>query len=300
VDTLQVLWEGCDGSTWDLLDPFSPVRATELSGLGLPGFTQSFAEAAAVDGRRYEGTTWGANIVGMKVVVGDDYVPDGYTARRTGDDWRALDRAWRASLSPEVTGRLVVISGAGRRQLELRLDSPAAPAADRDPGTLGVARYDYTLTADDHPWWTGRQESEEFTYNDQSQPFFGGSTGSVLLFISPASAMSDAAIANPGDRPAPPLWWARGPFASLKVGVDDKLIPLPFPLASGQELHVDAEAQTVVDGQGGNLWPLLGYTNPVFAEIPPGERVPVRIELTGAAAGAVVGVSIVPRYHGPW
>ena len=301
LDTLQVLWEGCDGSTWDLLDPFSPVRATNLLGLGLPGFTQQFSEAAAVDGRVYEGTTWGANTVTMTVLVGDDYVPDGYTERRTGEAWRALDRSWRASLSPELTGNLVVISGVGRRQLELRL-APEVPTPDGgiQPGHRGKAIYEYTLTADDNPWWTGEEQSDFWEFKDESQPFFGGATGSVLLYISPASAIQSAAIPNPGSRPVPPRWWARGRYASLSVGVGDVMQDLPFPLDQGQEVHVDSATQTITDADGNSLWPLMGYADATFPAIPAGELVPVRIELTGAQPGAGVGVSVRPRFNGPW
>lgn len=299
-EDLQVLWEGVDGSIWDLLNPLSPVRAMSLEGLGLPSFTNSWSKSPARDGQRYESTVWDLNTVTVTVEVGDAYIPDGYTRRRRGEDWRQLDRSFRASLSPELEGRLVVISGVGRRELAVRLVAPVSPPSKIDPAVLGYATYQLQLTAGDEPWWVGNEVAAVFPWSDTSQPFFGGNSGSTLLYISVASVFSSAVIPNPGDRPAYARWWARGPFGSLRVGVGEEVVVLPLNLGADQAVYVDSLAQTIVDGQGGNLWPLMGYVNPTWAPIPAGESVPLHIEMDGAAAGAVVGVSLRPRYNAPW
>lgn len=298
-DTLRVLWVGADGSTWDLLDPLSPARAVALEGLGLPGFTQQRAESGAVDGRRYEGTTWNENTLSLTVEVSDAYIPAGWDRRRTGDDWRAVDAAWRRSVSAEVPGRLAVISGVGRRELELLLDGPAPPPPGINPGLQGRAVYQLDMVAGDNPWWTGPDVTETFRWAGDGLPFFGGA-GDTLFYISDASETESASITNPGDRPAWPRWMAEGPFTSLKLGIGDVVVPLPFALAAKQKVYVDSRAQSIVDGGGVNLWPLMGYTDPTFAPIPAGEQVPLTTELVGAEQGAQVSVALTPLYQGPW
>lgn len=298
-DTLEVWWEGADGSLWSLLDRSSPVHATSIDGLGMPGFTNRWAELAGFDGQRYEGTTWGANTVNLTVTVSDPIRVPYPTGRRKRDDWRALDAAWRRSLSAEKPGRLTVVSGAGRRTLELRLDAPFA-TPPKNPGARGQATYQHVLTAGDRPWWEGEEIPHEYEWSAVSQPFFGGADGQVLLYISKSSTSDRATIVNPGDREAWPRWWARGPFTSVALGIGGDTVRLPISLGDKQKVFVDSFEQSITDEAGANLWPLMGYANPTFGPIPAGEEVPLAITFTGPAAGAALGVSIVPRFHGPW
>lgn len=296
-DTLELLWEGVDGSVWSLLDRSSPVQVTALDGLGLPQFTQQFATSSARDGRRYEGTTWGENTVTMTVTVGDPR-PRG---RRRGDQWRALDGAWWSSLSPENTGQLVVVSGAGRRSLKLRLDQAPPPPPGRNPALSGEATYTLQLTADDQPWWAGEKVEATFGWSEGiGEPFFGGPDGEVLLFISAQSETDTSAIANPGDRAVFPDWWARGPFDSLRLGLGDRTVLLPFAREDGQMVFIDSAAQTITDENGVSLWPLMGFEDPTFAPIPSGGRVPLVTELENPGPGSAVGVSLTPLHRRPW
>lgn len=301
MDDLQILWVGADGTTWDLLDPFSPVRATAIGGLGLPEFEQQWSTSGAFDGKRYEGTTWNENAVQLQVVVGDAYIPAGFTSRRRGQQWRDLDRAFRRSVSAEVPGQLAVISAVGRRELEVRLAEPLAPPPARNPALIGAATYDLQLVAGDEPWWVGEEVSAEFEWGASSEdPFFGGPTGQSLLWISKRSETNTASIANPGDRPVLARWWAGGPFEGLTFGVGQETATLPFGLEQEETVRVDSLTQTIVDGSGVSLWPRMGFVDPTFAAIPPGESVPLVVEIAGAERGALIGLAFRPLYESPW
>jgi len=299
MDTMTIVWEGHDGSSWSLLDPFSPVRLASLEGFGMPTFTTQFSATGARDGRRYEGTIWGHSAAVMTVFVGDDYPAPGFRSQRRGDDWRALDAQFRKSLSPEFEGRLVVTTGAGRRMMRLRLERPVEMPA-RNSAEVGQAIYALSMTADDHPWWEGDVVTEVYEWDDPSEPFYGGPTGEDLFYISGAGQTNDATITNPGERAAWTRWWARGPVSSVTVGVGGLFVPLPFALGDGDEVHVDSELQTITSGLGENLWPKMGFADPTFAPIRSGEKIPINLVLNDPAAGAAVGFELTPLYEAPW
>lgn len=296
---MEIAWEGHDGSVWNLLDPFSPVRLASLEGLGMPTFNTQFSSTGAHDGRRYEGTTWGHSAATMTVLVGDDYPAPGFRRQRYGDDWRALDRQFRKSLSAEHEGRLVVSTGAGRRVMRLRLAAPIELPA-RNPADVGRAIYALSMTADDHPWWEGEPVTETYVWTDPSEPFYGGPNGTDLFYISESGQTNGAAIANPGDRPAWSRWWARGPASSTTVQVGDMQVYLPFALGQGDEVYVDSELQTIESGLGENLWPRMGFSDPTFGPVPTGEQVPIGLVLSDANVGAAIGFELIPLYEAPW
>lgn len=300
---MEAYWTGADGSIWDLLDVQSGVQLVALDGLGFPSFTQQFAASGQRDGRSYEGTRYQQSTITLVVSVGDIYPQPGQTWRRKGDSWRALDRQWHRSISPEIPGRLTIVTGSGgRRYLDLRLDQPFFPPPGRDPALLGEATYSIVLTADDDPWWVGEKISpQEFSSSGSApQPFFGGTGGTTLFYISRSETLTRARLSNPGDRPAYPLWWVRGPFTTATIGLGDDTVSLPFTRSAGQTVYVDSFHQTIVDQNGVNLWPLMGFSDPIFAPIPPGEEMSLATNLTGSTSQSAVGVSIIPKYEGPW
>lgn len=306
MDTLRVVWEGWDGSRWDLLDPRSPTFALELDGMGLPGFTQQLTKIGSRDGSQYDGTTWDENTVTITVKVGDEYVPDGYTRRRRGADWRAIDRTFRHSFSPEHEGRLIVTSEMGERWLHLRLDAPINPPSAINPAEIGTATYVIGLTAGDSPWWTGDPVEDSFGWSTDNGPFLDEDPNptdetEVGLYVAADGDLDVARLANPGDRPAWPMWWATGPAAEVHLGVGEDYVVLPFSVADGAKVYVDSFNQTITDEAGNSLWPLMGFNDPTaFVPLPAGGESSLHIRLIGAAAPARVGVSIVPRYNGPW
>jgi hypothetical protein len=301
-DTLEMWWEGADGSRWDLVSPLSPVFAVSIEGLGMPGFVNQWTVSGARDGQRYEGTQWGANTLTMVVQVGDTYTPEGYSRRRTGEDWRALDSAWRKSLSAEKEGRLVVETGVGgKRSIGLRLDMKPISPADANPAQLGKAIYTYTLTAGDDPWWHGDPISVKFPWEVDDEPFFSDAPGSdVGLYIARDSATEVAQLFNPGDREAYPKWWAQGPFEEAHVGVGDDYVALPIQANANQRIYIDSYDQSITDEAGTSLWPLMGHSDPLFPPLPADTQVRLHTSLIGAGEDAAIGIILVPRYEGPW
>jgi hypothetical protein len=122
----------------------------------------------------------------------------------------------------------------------------------------------------------------------------------VLLYISESNQLASATLANPGDREAYPLWWARGPFTSAVLGIGDQVVTIPFSRAAGEYVYVNSAEETITDANGVSLWPLMGFTDPTFAPIPPGESIALVTSLNDPDATSAVGVSITPLYEGPW
>lgn len=304
---MRVVWEGWDGSRWDLLDPRSPTFALSLEGLGLPGFTQQTTKLGSRDGLRYESTIWDANTVILTIKVGDEYPAPGQRHRRRGAAWRTLDRSFRRSFSAEEQGRLIVITEVGERWLNLRLDAPFNPPPEINPAEIGTATYVIGLTADDEPWWVGAKIAPPpFAWSDDNKPFFVEDPDvvepdEVGLYIAEDAATNTARLANPGDRPAWPEWWAQGPASEVHVGVGEDYVVLPFGLAEGRKVYINSRDESITDEAGNSLWELMGYADPTsFRPIPPGGESPLYIRLIGATSQARVGVSIVPRYEAPW
>lgn len=297
---LQVLWTGADGSDWDLTNWRSTTQLVALDGLGMPSFTNQYAVSGSRDGRRYEGTTFAQATLTITVSVGDIDPLPGRNKRRTGDEWRELDRAWRKSLSPILTGTLTIVTDTTTRRIRLRLAQPTVIPPSADPGLIGEATYVHVLTADDQPWWEGDSIPAEFTQGAAAQPFFGGTGGTTLLYISEANQLAQATLANPGDRPAYPLWWARGPFTSATLGIGSQVVVIPFARAADEYVYVNSAEETITDNNGDSLWPLMGFSDPTFAPIEPGESIELITSLADPTPTSAVGVSITPLYEGPW
>lgn len=303
MDTLRIVWEGWDGSRWDLLNPRSATFALSIEGLGMPAFTQQKTKIGSRDGSRYEGTTWEENSLVATIKVGDEYLAPGFSRRRRGEQWRALDRAFCRSFSPEHKGRLIVTSGVGDRWLNLRLDAPITPPAGSNPAEVGTATYVIGLTADDDPWWIGPDETASFDWSTDEGVFFQDPVPAdeVGLYIAVDGALDQPGIPNPGDRPAWPQWWAQGFAEEVHFGIGDDFVVLPFRLAEGAKVYVDSYNQTIVDEVGTSLWPLMGFNDPSkFSPIPPGDLVSLHTRLLGGQPGAAIGLRLTPRYSKPW
>jgi hypothetical protein len=305
MDTLRIEWIGHNGIRWNLLDPQSPVFALAIQGLGMPAFEQQRRKLGSRDGSSYEGTTWNENTLMLTVKVGDEYVQPGFRHRRRGADWRALDNQFRSSFSAEEQGKLLVTSESGERWLNLRLDQPMELPAERNPAEIGSATYVLDLTADNEPWWVGSPVSERFTTATDDAPFLVPDPDPIAddevgLYVADDGEASVARILNPGDRAAWPQWWAEGPVSEVHIGLDEQYVVIPFSIAENQRVLVDSYHQSITDESGNSLWSLMGFTDVTFAAIPAGGEVPLHIRLLNAGAGAKVGVTIVPRFDGPW
>jgi hypothetical protein len=303
-DILRMTWEGHDGSTWDLVNPTSPTFAVSIEGMGMPTFTHQWTVSGARDGQRYEGTDWNANHIILTVQVGDTYTAPGYKRRRTGAEWRDLDRAFRRSFSTDHEGKLIVETEVGRRHLSMRLDDVIPPPSGENPALRGTATYVIALVAGDEPWWIGETVTAEFRWATDTTPFFLASGNpaddEVDAYISEDAAVNAANLINPGDREAYPVWWVEGPVDEVRVGVGDDYAVLPFSIAEGKRVYVDSLNQTIVDGSGQSLWPLMGFSDPVFPPIPPDGATALHIAMIGATGTARIGISLTPRYDWPW
>lgn len=299
--SLQALWTGADGSMWDLTSLRSTVNLVALDGLGVPTFNQQFSESGARDGRRYEGTQFRQSELTLQVSVGDVDPLPGRKRRRRDDEWRRLDAAWRKAVSPERTGTLTLVTGGGdvRRSIDLRMAQPALVPPGRDPALIGEATYTYVMTADDQPWWRGAPVQATFAKGADGKPFFSGGSGN-RLYISETDRLGTATLTNDGDRPAYPMWFAKGPFTSAEVGLGEESIGIRFARVANQYVFVESAREAIYDENQRSLWPLMGFTDPTFAPIPPKQTVELRTVLNDSTEDSAIGVSLIPLYESPW
>jgi hypothetical protein len=294
VTSIQLL--GCDGSTWDLTSGADGATlAGGISGLHLPKVTHLWTKTAHRSGQTWRGSRLESRSFSMQILVGDTAPPF-----RIGSDWLALDDEFWSALSTEATAQLVVN---GARTLTFRLDDGNdQEALSTDPSLAGCAVYTIDCVAD-RPEWAGAPIAASFPYQaSSSSNFFGGGSGALgpPFYISAASGLDTASVANPGDLPAYPVWTITGPVGSATVGVVGQTVTLPFPLLAGDQVIIDTEAQTISDPQGTNLWPQMGYADVEFAPIPAGGTAPVVVGMSGADVGASVAVSLTPLYRRAW
>jgi len=287
-----VALNGVDGSVWNLMDLASPAHLLGgMGGLHLPPATNRWSTTARSSGRRWKDVVNDSRKFTMTVRVGDPAPPF-----RTGDDWRALDSLFWRALSTDVTASLVVN---GQRRLNFRLDDDNEHEFPKDPALLGKAVYPIACIAD-RPEWLGDTTTTTFTYAATSTTSYYGASMGPPFTISAPSFGRTATIANSGDLPTYPIWRIVGPSTSAVVGVGTSLITIPFALQAGQQVIIDTEAQTIVDGSGINLWPQMGSTPVPFAPVPPGGNVPISVGLDTGGATSLIQVTLTPRYRRAW
>lgn len=284
---------GCDGSVWNLMDRDSPAHLLGgMGGLHLPSSTHRWATTARGSGRRWKDAVTDARKFHMTVRVGDPYPPF-----RTGDDWRALDGQFWSALAIDKLSTLVMN---GERSLPFRLDDANDFDFLKDPALLGKATYPIACIAD-HPEWLGDPVSASFSFAGTVATNYYGTSGMAPPFVISAPAIGrHATITNLGDLPSYPVWRIIGPSTTAVVGVGSDLISIPFALQAGQQVIIDSQAQTIVDGTGISLWPQMGSTPVQFAPVPPGGEVEIAVGLEGGGATSQIQVSLTPRYRRAW
>jgi hypothetical protein len=286
---LGVTWTGWDGSVWELASPESPVWLTAggTRGLNMPPITRFTADSPALSGARFRGYRTEERPVFWPLFLYAD----------SSADWRAVDRAWWATMRPDRTGVWTIAQPDGtRRRLTCRYSGDSDHVHGRDPFAAGWQLYGLELVAED-PYWRGEPVRRQFTAASSSS-FYGA--GAPPFVISPSSTTAGAELANDGDEPAWPVWTLFGPFTSATVGVDGKSVTVPFSLSAGQWLTIDTRPDqlTAVDQAGVDRVDDLGAVE--FGALPVGDPVPVDIALVGATSVAAVAVEFEPLYYRAW
>lgn len=284
---LQMTWQGCDGSTWQILAPSSRavLEAGDLRGLGMPDWDVWTSSAPGLAGSRHRGSRAREREAFWPILVTGSS-PDEFA------DW---DRAFWRSVDPDREGVWSVTSRHGTRRLRLRLRD-VKQVMGTDPLLAQAQSYGVYFAAC-QPFWEADPVARTWIA-DSPQPFYMASSG--VFYISPSNTLGSATIDNPGDEPAWPVWVITGPCTSASVTVDGQTITAPIALSSSQTLTIDTRPdwQTVTDWTGADRVADLGAV--AFGRIPAGASVPIGITATGTASGFQVSASITPLYRRAW
>lgn len=280
----RVVWQGCDGSTWDLLADGAPVLLRALSGIGTPPVEAYRQASVGRAGSRRRGSRWLDREIVLTVEVA---TRDGSAA------WVETDEAWWASIDPDRPGRLEITWGGRTRWVEATL-ADVAEVMDLDPTYTGRLVSSIQLTAD--PLWRGDDLVEVFPATG-AIPFFSPS-GSVLGISRPT--MSTAQVLNPGDEPSWPVWEITGPASAVTVGVGGDLVECGA-VPSGDTLVIDSRPgrQSVRLASTGEDRSST-VTSAVWAPIP--GKVPVDLALvaSGTSGATSTTVRLETLYRRPW
>lgn len=283
---------GVDGSVWNLMDRLSPVQLLNgMGGLHLASATNRWVTTARRSGRRFKDTVTDYREFAMTLRVGDAEPPF-----RTGDDWRTLDALFWAALAHDRPATLVFN---GNRTLAFRLGDDNDHEFIKDPALFGKAVYSIACVAD-RPEWLGNSVTASYPFLASGTNYYGATQGPPFEISAPTLGRS-ASLTNLGDLPSYPVWRIVGPATTATVGVGDRLITIPFALQAGQQVVIDTEAATIIDGTGVNLWPKMGSGPVDFAPVPPGGEVSIAVGIQDGVVGSSrIEVTLVPRYRRAW
>ena len=284
---LQHTWTDYRGTDWDLSQGLSGLAlAPGVRGMEMPTPTHYKITAPAVDGSFWRGTITPEREATWFLRVFSDAGSQAWIDHRS--------RFWKG-LNPSRTGLWTVTQPNGvKRSLRVRF---AGLSDDSDDGSelFGWKLYQISLAAED-PFWLGEADRRTFVAPSAGENYYGGAAGGGFgppFYISAGSTTDSAAISNPGDVDAWPVWTVYGPTTSVSVGLNGRAIEFPMTLTAGQWVRIDTRPtdQQAIDHSGSDRTPQLGLVE--FAEIPPGTNVPLTISMTGTGS---VTVEVTPRY----
>jgi len=289
---LDMKWIGWDGSEWSLSDASSgTVMLPGVRGFSMPPIIHHRAAHASLPGAR-----WRGNSVDVREVFWPLQV---YTSRGSRE-WLMRDRAFWSTLDPAMTGLWQVVQPDGTtRSLRLRFTDDGQQTFDFDPSITGWSNYGITLAAE-QPYWEGAPVAGLWLAGTQT-PFFGGSGGPAFN-ISPSNTLESATIINPGDVDTYVTWRVFGPVTSATVGINGRIITIPFEIPAGQVLEIDSSPSGQIALQGPVAGPLTvdktsSLGNIDFAPLP--ARVQSSMSLTVSGTGSVMA-SFTPLYYRAW
>lgn len=304
---LPMTWTA-KGVQWSLSDPETGIILLPgVRGLGTVTVERHSTVSPAAAGSRYEGTSVSDREVFWPVHIYHD---------NSSVDWMRRDRAFWQGMDPRSTGVWTVTHPDGNhRSLTLRFTSDGDHSRDRDPMKAGWDTYGITLVAE-QPYWVGDPVVNSFIGPVDPEPFFGDD--GPLVRIASSYSAANAAMDNPGDVESYPRWYIDGETLAVSVGVDDKVVNVPFAVAAGTCLVIESDPDNI----GATLYEItvggmskkpservigVDLINPVdktaalgeadFAPVPAGEQVPLSLEITGSGT---VEVLLPTLYRRPW
>jgi hypothetical protein len=122
--------------------------------------------------------------------------------------------------------------------------------------------------------------------------------------VAPATSLNAAALANPGDDVAYPVWVITGPAASITATLDVTGQSWTFtppvshgPLLAGQSVTIATEPMSVRYQDGSNWSSGLAFPADLWPVPPCSTPTTVTLTVAGAAAGTKVSVTVPLRYE---
>lgn len=273
---IGIIWEGVDGSVWDLRN--GPVRLTEDAPSGLGSFeSEAFTrETPTTDGATLLSVRRKPRTIDLPVMINVGFPPDA---------WQAWDRSWWKSLSEEEYGTLHVTDTLGDvRSIALRFSSDNGYAPDRDPSAAGVSAALCTLVADD-PWFRGQEVRFEVQPPPPPVDFFGSDGAGPPFYISSGGTIDATEIGNTGDADAWPIWEFWAPTTHFTAAVDGHEISGSIDIGDGQKLVIDTRPtrKTARLYTGDEYVSVMRQLDSFdFGRIPRGQIVPVRVSVVGS------------------
>jgi hypothetical protein len=309
---LQSIWTGGDGSRWVLSDPSHGVFLTQggVEGLGMPKFDLYKTSSPARPGSRYRGS---------RAQDRDAFWPLYVYSDSSSAEWRERDRAFWATMDPDVAGVWTIIDTEGRsRSLRCRF-SESDDTFERDPFQFGWQLYGITLTAEE-PFWFGEPQYRSVVA-ETPVDFFGA--GAPPFHISVGNTLANASIDNPGENDAPLLYVLDGPWDSgASVGVGTDATVYGAAIATGKSVVIDThpglEGASLIDTPDAAAFPpgsqewldevsrryLVGtdvFTSltsvALGVRVAPGESKPLAFTATG---GGAIRTVLTPTYRRAW
>lgn len=273
-------WTGVDGSVWDVLDWTSGAFLMRgVTGL-MPEAASPWVSKAGAHGQSRRGHRFEARSVLWPTLVFHD---------GTSSEFVDLYEAWWDSFSYDNPGVWEVAGPDGaKRRLHLVLED-SGDSPEFDPTLTGWVKAMTKLVAD-VPFWEGDPISMQWGKAGVGAGFFEPESGGVLR-ISGGFTTAQAAISNPGKVESWPVWTLRGPWTTASLGVDGRLVKVPFAGTATDTLVVDTQAASAYLNGVECSERLASWE---WAPVPPGKSVPLDVTLEGDGN---VSASLTPLYY---
>jgi len=277
---MSVLWEGWDGSVWDLNNrDGGVVLLSSVEGLHAPRITRHTSSSLAIPGNRLRGWHAEARDVFWPIYLFGD----------SSEGWQRRNSAFFKTIHPDRAGTWRVRAGGHTRTLRLTGVFDDAHSYKFDPFVVGWARHGITLEAA-QPYWEGEKVTAGPWKAPEIGDFFGA--GGPPFFISSSNSFAKAVIINPGDLESWGVWTAVGPLNDVELGVGGAVITVPFDVPAGQVLVIDTDPRNPTATMNGvDMTTALGLQE--YAPVPDGDEVELHV---GASGSGEIQYDLIPLY----